>query len=334
MADIFQALANDGIKKRILYAGEDEIPDYGDGKGWKLTFHYVTTKCDEDRTVIDDSRKVNRPMELLLGKKFKFDVWEKCVRSMKLKEVAEFLVDSSETGIYALVSKSLRDLSKPQSKAEKDLPPKSRCCGSMVGKSKSVGYNDLDKLLDTPEPLIFKLELIKIDAPGDYKQESWELDPQEKLKAIPRLRVEGNELYNQKKYQEANQKYTEALGMLEELMLIEKPGDEAWQSLNKMQIPLLLNFSQCKLVSEDYYSVITHCDTVLKYDPDNVKALFRRGKAYIGAWNPMAARSDLNRVMQLESSLKKGVLNELKKLDKLQKEKDIEDRERLKGKLF
>lgn len=33
-------------------------------------------------------------MELLLGKKFTFDVWEKCVRSMKLNEVSEFLVDA------------------------------------------------------------------------------------------------------------------------------------------------------------------------------------------------------------------------------------------------
>ena len=39
-------------------------------------------------------------------------------------------------------------------------------------------------------------------------------------------------------------------------------------------MPLLLNFSQCKLYEKEYYSVIEHCSTVLKSDPgesDNTK---------------------------------------------------------------
>lgn len=47
----------------------------------------------------------------------------------------------------------------------------------------------------------------------------------------------------------------------------EKPGAEEWLALEKQKVPLLLNFSQCKLYEKDYYTVIEHCSSVLKSDP-------------------------------------------------------------------
>lgn len=44
---------------------------------------------------MDDSRKLGKPMELVLGKKFKFEVWETIVQMMALNEVANFTVDKS-----------------------------------------------------------------------------------------------------------------------------------------------------------------------------------------------------------------------------------------------
>jgi AH receptor-interacting protein len=58
-------------------------------------FHFQTRKCDEEQTVVDDSRKLGKPMELVLGKKFKFEVWETVVQMMALNEVANFTVDKS-----------------------------------------------------------------------------------------------------------------------------------------------------------------------------------------------------------------------------------------------
>lgn len=63
----------------------------------------------------------------------------------------------------------------------------------------------------------------------------------------------------------------------------------------------------------------------------NVKAMFRRAKAHIGAWNPQEAREDFNKVMTLDPSLATAVQKEMNKLEELQKQKDIEDRNRLKG---
>lgn len=58
-------------------------------------FHFRTRKCDTDKTVIDDSRTMGNPMELVLGKKFKLEVWEAIVQKMALNEVARFKVDKS-----------------------------------------------------------------------------------------------------------------------------------------------------------------------------------------------------------------------------------------------
>jgi len=61
----------------------------------QVTFRYQTRLCDDDRTVIDDNRKDAKPMELIFGKKFKLEVWETCLKSMRVDEVASHIVDAS-----------------------------------------------------------------------------------------------------------------------------------------------------------------------------------------------------------------------------------------------
>lgn len=58
-------------------------------------FHFKTTKCDANKTLIDDSRTLGNPMELVLGKQFKLEVWEAIVQQMSLKEVATFACEKS-----------------------------------------------------------------------------------------------------------------------------------------------------------------------------------------------------------------------------------------------
>ncbi len=72
----------------------------------------------------------------------------------------------------------------------------------------------------------------------------------------------------------------------------EKPGDEEWNRLDAMKIPLLCNLSQCKLIEGDFYAVIEHTNEVLKRDNRNVKALFRREKVNFSVWNLENARND------------------------------------------
>ena len=75
--------------------------------------------------------------------------------------------------------------------------------------------------------------------------------------------------------------------------------------------------------------MIEHCTEALEIEPNNVKALFRRGKAHIGAWSPNEARADLKKVPELDASLLVTCTKELKNLERLEKEKDNADKDKL-----
>ena len=61
-----------------------------------MVLHYRNTL--PDGTVLDDSQKmggISKPMELILGKKFKLAVWERIVITMREGELADFTCDTS-----------------------------------------------------------------------------------------------------------------------------------------------------------------------------------------------------------------------------------------------
>jgi len=327
MAEILFELQKDGIQKRVLYGAKDSLPSFPDGA--KAIFHYCTMKVDEEKTVLDDSKHSEKPMELIFGKKFKLEVWEKLLKTMRVKEVAEFTCERKHTSLYPVVAKSLRDISK--GKAHGHAHTGGSCCGMMAMANHGLGYPDLDLLVKDPQPLVFRLELLDLILPEQYEKESWSLNESEKLESIPILKTQGNEAYGRKKYEEAAERYGQALTRLEDLMLMEKPGDKEWHKLDDMKRPLLLNFSQCKLLTHDYYPVITHTSDVLTREPDNVKALFRRAKAHAAVWNVKEAQEDFSKVNELDPSLENAIKKELSALENKVKNKNNQEKSRLKG---
>ncbi|RUS88116.1 hypothetical protein EGW08_004169 [Elysia chlorotica] len=328
MADTFFELQKEGIFKKVLYGAKGDLPSFPDGA--KATFHYRTIKTDEEKTVLDDSRNIGKPMELIFGKKFKLEVWEKLLKTMKVKEVSEFTCDRKHTAVYPLVAKSLRDIYKGKGSGH-NHSGSHHCCGMAMFSEQGMGYHDLDELVKSPEPLVFVLELLKLELPEQFEQETWSMNENEKLNNIPKLREAGNESYRLKNYDEAANKYAQALTMLEDLMLHEKPGDDDWKKLDDLKRPLLLNFSQCKLLTGDFYPVITHTSEVLARDPDNEKALFRRGKAHAAVWNATEARRDLTRVTELNPKLEAAVHKELASLESRIKEKEAQEKSSFSG---
>ena len=59
----------------------------------------------------------------------------------------------------------------------------------------------------------------KIEAPGDFQKENWCMDEGEKLEKVAILQDEGNCLYMNKNPEDAGERYKEALGLLEQLLL-------------------------------------------------------------------------------------------------------------------
>ena len=61
-----------------------------------------------------------------------------------------------------------------------------------------------------------------------------------------------------------------------------------------------LNLALFYLKSKAYAEAKAECDKVLALDPKNVKALFRRGQAYIGLGSPETAIKDFKAVLEIE----------------------------------
>jgi len=63
------------------------------------------------------------------------------------------------------------------------------------------------------------LELINVLRPGEFEKDTYLLNDEEKKHQIPDLKSSGNNLYNAGQYEEAANKYGQALQFFEELML-------------------------------------------------------------------------------------------------------------------
>nr|CAG4645662.1 EOG090X09NR [Lynceus sp. MCZ IZ 141354] len=323
----------DLIMKKVIHAGKSQASTLV--KGTKVNFHFRTIIPAEDGgedQIIDDSKARGKAMELVLGKQFKLEVWESALQMMSIGEVSEFTVDKNLCVPYPFVAKTLRDSYWGDGKKAKQ--EHRHCCGAMaMQQDNGLGYKDLDDLVLHPKDLKFVFELLSAEQTQATAKDSWELDENEKLNVIPQLREEGNMLYKSGDISGAKDKYAKAIGILEQLLLREKPGDEDWLKLDYMKIPFLLNFAQCMYKLGEFYNAIEQCNEVLKRDSENVKALYRRGLSHIKVWNPVLAKEDLQKAMTLDSSLEKSVLLELRQLEDMQKCKNQSDKQWLK-KLF
>ncbi len=69
---------------------------------------------------------------------------------------------------------------------------------------------------------------------------------EEKAETIPKLRTEGNELYGAGKWFAAAAKYEEALNLIEQLVVVEKPGEPEFVYWDQARVPFYVNLAQCQ----------------------------------------------------------------------------------------
>lgn len=170
-------------------------------------------------------------MELVLGKKFKLEVWEVILQKMAVDEVSRFTVDKSVRSVnfsrniqlkplffqlqlvqnYPFVSKTIKD-------SYKCPEDRKHCCGMTI-QNEGIGYPELDDLFRSPCDLIFTFEILSVELPDEYERETWQLEESEKLETIENYRSRGNELYKEGMVQEAVENYALAMGIVEQLML-------------------------------------------------------------------------------------------------------------------
>uniref|UniRef100_A0A914C9Q2 EF-hand domain-containing protein n=1 Tax=Acrobeloides nanus TaxID=290746 RepID=A0A914C9Q2_9BILA len=291
--------------KKILNAGRGNPPGFPPDTKAIFDYEVLLPLVDvnsegfpEDRSCyksIDNTKKpwpdgYGKPLELVFGKKFQLPILETCLTTMLVDEISQFDIDTREVLTYPMVSKKLRDISHAE-KEHTEVHHEHHCAA--MGPMKT-GYEILDDLIQNPRPLRFIVHLIQVLQPTDYEADSWQMNSEKKLESVETLRLEGNELFKKGDFEPASLKYREALTRLDTLLLKEKPGDEEWTALDKKNIPLYLNISQCCLNLNRYYDAIAAASEVLKRDPDNEKALYRSARAKINVWDLDEAEKDLD----------------------------------------
>ncbi|XP_067824031.1 aryl-hydrocarbon-interacting protein-like 1 isoform X5 [Heptranchias perlo] len=238
-------------------------------------------------------------------------------------ELPKFLTGSKHTGLYPTVAKSLRRIVEGKDPTDWHI----HTCGlANMFAYHSLGYDDLDELQKEPQPLIFVIELLKVESPSAYQRETWAMNDDEKIKAVPLLHGMGNKLFKLARYPEALGKYREAVICLKNLQVKQKPWEIQWLKLEKMIVTLVLNYCQCLLKMEEYYEVLEQTTDILNNHPGTVKAYFLRAKAHAEVWNEAEAKADFEKVLEYDSGMTKTVKKELRILDSRMRDKEEEEK--------
>lgn len=235
---------------------------------------------------------------------------------------------------YTSVSQAIRALAKSKAGGDVSDAQKHHHQCSYSTMMHGSGYPDLDKLNQDKSPLAFELELLRVELPGNYKPNSWAMTDEEILRELPKLKERGNSLYRSGDHRSACEYYREALGYLEQMSMKEQPDSDNGKSIEELKVPFLLNYSQCKFLIGDFAEVVKHTSTVLKFDPNNVKALYRRARAHAGRWNLPDAEDDFKKAAALDPSLSKAADKELTELKSRIRVQEMQEKQKLKGKLF
>lgn len=334
------------LKREILYPGKTDLGELEPET--KLIYHFETVIINNKNSepiVVDDSRRMakGQPVETIYGKQFKLPIWESCLSSMRKGEICRLTVrDDPITHYiclnYVATSKCFRKHYKVEPTRcghdEHELNEMNgsshNCCMSI----RNSPYKDLNDMIQSPPEIFeFTFELVDVIPPKSYTKEIWQMSDTEKITILPKYREDGNRNYAECNYDGAICSYTKGLNIIESLMLKERPKDSDWVRLDEMKTPFLLNLAQVKLTQGEYYDCIKYTDEVLKRDPENIKALFRRAKAHAGVWNLSEARKDFMKCMEYDRNMTKTVSKCFQELKTRELIKDKEDRERF-GKMF
>uniref|UniRef100_A0A1I7TUX9 TPR_REGION domain-containing protein n=1 Tax=Caenorhabditis tropicalis TaxID=1561998 RepID=A0A1I7TUX9_9PELO len=327
------------VVKKTISGGKGKISEYSDGT--KAIFHYQTLfpleKPEKGQPLpsekdsykcIDDTRKAwpegyGKPLEIVFGKKFQLPVFEQCLKTMLVDEISQFDVECIDLVQYPFVSKKLRDIAKPCD-GKHDHGHTTHMCAASV--AQGTGYDELDELMKNPRPLRFVFHLLQVLEPNEYEHDSWQLGEEDKLKSVEALRQKGNDLFIKKDYKEAIDVYRDALTRLDTLILREKPGEPEWVELDRKNIPLYSNMSQCYLNIGDLHEAEETSSEVLKREETNEKALFRRAKARIAAWKLDEAEEDLKLLLRSHPGAAVFVAREMKVVQERRSEQKADSR--------
>ena len=105
--------------------------------------------------------------------------------------------------------------------------------------------------------------------------------------------------------------------------------ESAVKYIAEVEIPTCLNLAHCYLKLEEYDHAVKYTSQALVNQPENVKALYRRGVAYTKMGKNLEAREDLLQALELstdkseQASIKKA-LQDVKEMEEINRKRERE----------
>lgn len=162
------------------------------------------------------------------------------------------------------------------------------------------GRPDLKPPIPQNALLTYEIEVLSVGEGPNLEK----LSPEERVKLGDGKRLHGNELYAREEFSGAINLYKRGIKYLE--------GSDD-KDVFCMKIKCLNNLSAAQLKVKAYKMAIQSLDTVLQYEPENVKALFRKGKCLDGMKKEEEALEYLKKASTLDPN-NKSITAELTKL--------------------
>ncbi|ELR19437.1 tetratricopeptide repeat domain containing protein [Acanthamoeba castellanii str. Neff] len=168
---------------------------------------------------------------------------------------------------------------------------------------------------------------------------------EDKIATAQQLKEEGNSFVKQQDYGKALLAYHKAWLYVKGLgddgsggkfaMMRKNSGQEALSSgqtseIKAISLALHLNMALCHFKQDKFDRVIDDCNKALQLEPSSVKALFRRGQAYLKLRDSDKAAVDLNKAAQLDPS-DKAIQLEIRRLKQFEKAQSDKQKKALAG---
>lgn len=154
------------------------------------------------------------------------------------------------------------------------------------GKEGSFSFPNVPPMAD----IIYEVELIGFDEAKEGKARS-DMTVEERIGAADRRKMDGNVFFKEEKLEEAMQQYEMAIAYMGDDFMFQLHGKYHDMALS-VKHPCHLNMAACLIKLKRYEEAIGQCNIVLGEDQNNVKSLFRRGKARAELGQTDDARED------------------------------------------
>lgn len=278
-------LGNGSLLKRVLRAGNGQHATSGD----RVKIHYEWRLSGSDE-LIDSSHELGVPFQFTVGENEVILAWEKAILSMQCGEKADLIIRP--------------DLAYGQA----------GCGGGVVPAAEEA-------LPEASGSLHCRLELLELSRGGagtiGVEDGSDALSPEEALQRALRAKDGGNNHFRAGELQVAAEAYETALQLLgfapdkgiedpQQAEAAKEQEEARWSDVarrearDRLMLTCCLNLAQCELKLERFIEAFQHASAAVSMEPDNSKALYRRGSAALSTGLYDQAHADLTRAARVE----------------------------------